>query len=89
MHFVGVFSDRDNEIQSAAFSRDGALFAAGSRDGAVTLWDARSLRLATLPAHQGIIWALAFSPDGRTLATVGEDRVGKLWDLGGVLDARP
>ncbi len=41
---VGVFSDREGEIQSAAFSRDGALFAAGSRGGAVTLWDARSLR---------------------------------------------
>jgi serine/threonine protein kinase len=65
-----------------AFSPDGALLAAGLRDGTVVLADVRTARIVTtFRAHQGIVLALAFSPDGHTLATAGEDRLGKLWNV--------
>ena len=36
--------------------------------------------VATLSAHDDLVYAIAFSPDGKTLATTGYDRLIKLWD---------
>jgi hypothetical protein len=51
-------------------------------DCRLLLWDLSSgAPPSVLAGHQAPVWALCFSSDERTLASGGEDRTLKLWDL--------
>jgi WD40 repeat protein len=86
-------------VQSIAFSPDGTTLASGSSDKTIRLWDTQTgdLRLTLSQPDQiiagqrnlgipGMVFSVAFSPDGTLLASGGGDGVGEygivvLWDI--------
>jgi len=75
------------QAASLAWSKDGRLLAVGTYRE-VKLFDVEGRRLQrTLPGHADVVHALAFSPDGATLAAAGgvpgQDGEIKLWNVDG------
>jgi WD40 repeat protein len=76
---------QQGKVTALAFNGSGQLLAVGSgseirlyqpdKDG----WTPAPIPLLT--GHTDVIYALAFSPDGKTLASCGYDRLIKLWEV--------
>jgi WD40 repeat protein len=81
-NFMTVTEDED--VRSLAFSPDGTTIAAAggnASDFNIHLWDAATGQLVgVLNGHIDIVWGLAFSPDGKLLASVSRDHQAIVYD---------
>jgi len=88
------FKGQSGEVVAVALSPDGRDVASASGRGGnstngmtVRLWDAagplrpRTLQSPSVLAYGGIVYCLAFSPDGRRLASGHEDHALRVWEL--------
>ncbi len=86
---VGTLPGQTTQVTALAFSPANWLAVASgeaSKSGIIQLYDLSATPLpkkptAIIPAHKDLIYTIAFSPDGKTLASGSYDRVIKLWAI--------
>ena len=89
---TGELAGQTGRVTGLAYSPAGHLaVAAGEpgKSGLVRLYPPGGTKpTAEFPAHKDAVYALAFSPDDKTLATAGYDKLVKLWDVPPKADPR-
>lgn len=78
---VDTLRSPEQFVRAIAVAPKGSIFASAAGK-TVTLWDRLTRKpTSTLSGHDGLIYAMAFSPDGQQLVTGGDDKTVKLWDV--------
>jgi eukaryotic-like serine/threonine-protein kinase len=70
---------RSDQWGNFAFSLDGKSLAAGFKDQHVRVWSVADFRL--IADLRGACYAVAFTPDGKSLLTANDKDIPELWDL--------
>lgn len=79
----GLLTGHDAQgAMAVAYNPAATRLASGGKDGAVALYDSKTLKkIGTFKGHGDWVMDMAFSPNGRLLATSSTDQTVKVWDI--------
>ncbi|MEU5693131.1 protein kinase [Actinosynnema sp. NPDC020468] len=75
----GTLDNQDYSVIGMDFAPDGSGFAAAHGGGLVRVWNDKNEMVHEWKAHEVNTFAVAYSPDGRHLVTVGSDGAVVMW----------
>ncbi len=78
-----LYASADNSVNQAAWSPDGLHIAGaiGPMDSTAVVFDTASVApQLRLTGHSGGLWSIAWTPDGTTIATAGDDGTVRFWN---------
>ena len=82
MSTLSTTAGHEKDVNTVAFSPDGAYVCSGSQDKTAKLWSVPSLAtVRTFRGHGRGVWSVAFSPVDQVLCTASGDKTLRLWSL--------
>jgi WD40 repeat protein len=81
---TATISTGANSSQAVSFDATGDVVASAGRDGTVSEWEWReplNRELLKFLGHRGPVYSLVYSPDGKWLASAGEDGTARVYAL--------
>jgi len=70
-----------DEVNSAAFSKDGHLVISASDDMTVRIWDTLLGETKQILMHPSRVWSVAISQDGIRIVSASADHIVRIWNI--------